>query len=130
MVKRSCIDLAIDCPDVVCPRCGKPYQTWVWKESLLFTCPECSELGFSVDELSIDEDSIPKNSFFSKLEMPCLDDPDPSCKKVTRMLFIDRYETLDFLERHFKDTRAFENYSHMQKTLGVAYEMILDHISR
>jgi len=129
MTRRSCTDLAIVCPDISCPKCNKPYQTWVWKENLLFTCPECSELGFSVEELTIDERRIPENSFFYDLEMPCREAPDPSCVKVTRMLFIENYETLDFLEEHFQSMGAFENYSHMQKTLGIAYELILNRIS-
>jgi len=129
MTRRSCTDLAIECPDISCPKCNKPYQTWVWKDNLLFTCPECSEMGFSVEELSIDEKRIPANSFFSDLEMPCRDDPNPSCIKVTRMLFIENYETLDFLEEHFQNMGAFQNYSHMQRTLGMAYEMILNRIS-
>jgi len=130
MTRRSCTDLAIVCPDISCPKCNKPYQTWVWKENLLFTCPDCSEIGFSVDEMSLDENRIPKNSFFSDLKMPCTNDPDPSCIKVTRMLFIENFETLDFLEEHFQNTRAYENYTQMQKTLGLAYEMILDRIAR
>ncbi|MGA1792365.1 MAG: hypothetical protein ACMUHM_00280 [Thermoplasmatota archaeon] len=129
MTRRSCTDLAIVCPDISCPKCSKPYQTWVWKDNLLFTCPDCSELGFSIEEMSIDKKRVPRDSFFSDLEMPCLDNPDPSCTKVTRMLFIENFESLDFLTDHFKRAGAHENYSQLQKSLGQAYEMIIDRIT-
>ncbi|MBN1538735.1 MAG: hypothetical protein JW939_01215 [Candidatus Thermoplasmatota archaeon] len=129
MVKRSCIELAIDCPDVACPRCGKPYQTWIWKETLLFTCPECEELGFSVEGIPINKANIPENSFFSNIEMPCDDDLDPACSTTRKMLFIDHYQDLDFLLKTFQTTRLGNNYSDMQKSLGTAYEMIIDRIT-
>ncbi|MGA1873358.1 MAG: hypothetical protein ACMUHY_06770 [Thermoplasmatota archaeon] len=128
MTKRSCTDLALVCPDIKCPRCNKPYQTWVWKENLLFTCPECSEIGFSVENITLNERALPKESFFSNMDMPCPEDPDPSCTIRTKMLFIDNYESLDYLEEHFKNSGSFENYSQMQRSIGIAYEMIISRI--
>ena len=129
VTKRKCFDLAIVCPDISCPKCAKPYQTWVWKENLLFTCPDCSELGFSIDGMSIKRDKLPKSSFIADLEMPCDDDPDPSCTRMKKMLFIENYEELDFLSEHFRNIPDTRNYSQMQKNLGLAFELIIDRIT-
>ena len=99
MKRPRCFDLAVECPDIMCPRCNKPYQTWVWKDNLLFTCPDCNELGFSIEGMDLNEDKLPKESFFTEIEWPCLEDPKPSCTESKKMLFIENYERLDFLQK-------------------------------
>ena len=129
MTRPSCLDLAIVCPDIQCPKCNKPYQTWVWKDDLLFTCPDCNELGFSVEGMEVNDDMLPENSFYSELEWPCEDDPDPSCFKIKKMLFLENYEGLEFLNGKFAGNSTGESYSRMQKKIGQVYESILDRIT-
>ena len=129
MKRQSCFDLAVVCPDVMCPRCNKPYQTWIWKEDLLFTCPDCNELGFSIDGIDFNENRLPKDSFFTEIEWPCKDDPDPACTSTKKMLFIENHERLKFLQEHLVSNNSANNYSLMQKRIGEAYESIVDMIS-
>ena len=126
MKRPSCLDLAIECPDIKCPKCNKPYQTWVWKEDLLFTCPDCNELGFSIEGKNVKEENLPENSFFTDMEWPCEDDPDPGCHQVKKMLFIENYKTLDFLNGKFEGNNTVESYSTMQKRIGMAYENLVE----
>ena len=128
MTIPSCLDLALICPDLPCPKCNKPYQTWVWKKELLFTCPDCNELGFSVENKAVNDDMLPENSFYSELEWPCEDDPDPGCFKLKKMLFIENYESLEFLNGKFSGSNSAESYSKMQEKIGLAYETILSRI--
>jgi len=130
MTRSNCLDLAVSCPDVLCPRCNKPYTTWVWKNDLIFTCPGCSELGFNVHGLDIDENKLPPHSFYSDMEWPCAGDPDPNCTEIMHMLFIENYESLDFLKDHFFGGNATgNNYTEMQNLIGQAYERIIQVIT-
>ncbi len=129
MTNRSCLDLAVSCPDVMCPKCNKPYTTWVWKDNLLFTCPECSEIGFNTQGLDIDERKVPSQAFFTDMEWPCAKNPDPDCTEKKHMLFLENYENLDFLRGQFKGSSQNNNYSEMLNRIGLAYEMIVRTIS-
>lgn len=130
MTRPNCFDLAMICPDIMCPRCKKPFQTWLWKDDLLFTCPDCNELGFSVDDIEVSENNIPENSFFTEMEWPCEDDPDPTCVKMKNMLFVEDYEGLEFLNGKFKGNNIIENYSQILARIGQAYESILGQITQ
>jgi len=94
----------------------------------LFTCPDCNELGFSVENKAVNDDMLPENSFYSELEWPCEDDPDPGCFKLKKMLFIENYESLEFLNGKFSGSNSAESYSKMQEKIGLAYETILSMI--
>lgn len=130
MSTRSCMDDAIYCPDVKCTKCDKPYTTWVWKDRLLFTCPDCNELGFSVDNMDINKSKLPKRSFFMVLEWPCETDPDPNCIRERKMLFIENYSELDFLQEVEVDEFgiSYENFTMAQKAVGKAYDKIIERI--
>lgn len=128
MTRANCLDQAVVCPDIICPRCSKPYQTWVWKDNLLFTCPDCNELGFSIDGMNLKDDRIPEQSYFTEIDWPCEDKPDPDCKETKRMLFIENYERLDFLQEQFIGNNTISNYSVMQRRIGEAFESIIEMI--
>lgn len=129
MKKQSCFDLAVVCPDIMCPRCNKPYQTWIWKDDLLFTCPDCNELGFSIEGIDLNEEYLPRGSFFKEIDWPCKETPDPTCTESKKMLFIENYERLEFLQGEFKGNATTSNYSVMQRMIGEAYESILNKIT-
>jgi hypothetical protein len=125
MTSRNCLDLAVSCPDVMCPKCNKPYTAWVWKDNLLFTCPGCSEIGFNTNGLDIDENKLPPHAFFTDMEWPCEKNSDPNCTETKHMLFIENYEKLDFLKGQFSGSSSHGNYTDMQKLIGQAYEKII-----
>jgi hypothetical protein len=129
MTRPNCFDQAVVCPDIICPRCIKPYQTWIWKDNLLFTCPDCNELGFSIEGMDLNEKNLPRESFFTEIEWPCKEKPDPTCTESKKMLFIENYERLKFLEGEFKGSTTSNNYSVMQRMIGEAYESIVNKIT-
>ncbi|MFW3145761.1 MAG: hypothetical protein ACMUIE_02995 [Thermoplasmatota archaeon] len=126
---RSCIDEAIYCPDISCPRCNRPYTTWVWKDHLIFTCPTCTEFGFSTTGLEIDESRLPRRSFFTEMEWPCHDDPDPNCTKNMKVLFIGEHRSIQLLYESSDLGSSHENYTQVQNAVGRAFDQIMEEIS-
>jgi hypothetical protein len=89
----------------------------------------CNEIGFSTSGLDIDEKRLPENSFFTELEWPCRNDPDPGCTETRRMLFITDHRGMDFLY-DMKDVGAsYENYAQVQRAVGEVFDRILIDIS-
>ncbi|MFO8051122.1 MAG: hypothetical protein R6V01_05415 [Thermoplasmatota archaeon] len=127
MTSNSCLDDAIYCPDVKCPRCHNPFTTWVWKDRLIFTCPDCGELGFDIRGLDIKEDRLPEGSFFVDLEWPCETDPDPDCVTDRKMLFIEDYSKFDPPHSGEADEfgNGYGNFTTAQKTIGRTYDRII-----
>jgi hypothetical protein len=113
----------------MCPKCSKPYITWIWKDNLLFTCPYCNELGFNTQGLDIDEGKLPSQAFFTDMEWPCAESSDPECTEIKHMLFLENYEGLDFLKAHFGGSPNNNNFTEMLNQIGLAYEKIIQTFS-
>jgi hypothetical protein len=79
--------------------------------------------------MDLNEKNLPRESFFTEIEWPCKEKPDPTCTESKKMLFIENYERLKFLEGEFKGSTTSNNYSVMQRMIGEAYESIVNKIT-
>jgi hypothetical protein len=126
MESRGCFDDAIQCPDVECPKCKNPFTTWIWKGRLIFTCPECNEMGFPIEGLDLDMENQPGDSFITELNWPCRDDPDPECRTLVKMMFVERYSTISPPLDKDRSNVSMKTYSDEQRLVGHIFDRIVD----